>query len=75
VPLDVNRLYLDQITVMGARGEIAADVTRSLEAAAQGRFKVLIDRVLPLSQAVRAHEIVAARSGIGKVLLDPTRPN
>jgi NADPH:quinone reductase-like Zn-dependent oxidoreductase len=61
--------------VMGARGEIDADVTRSLEAAAQGQFKVLIDRILPLSQAVRAHELVAARSGIGKVLLDPTRPN
>jgi NADPH:quinone reductase-like Zn-dependent oxidoreductase len=43
------------------------------EAAAQGRFKVLIDRVLPLSEAVQAHEIVAGRSGIGKVVLDPTR--
>jgi NADPH2:quinone reductase len=75
VPLDINRLYLDQITVMGARGEAAADVTRSLEAAAQGRFKVLIDRILPLSEAVRAHEIVAARSGIGKVVLDPTKVN
>ncbi len=75
VPLDINRLYLDQITVMGARGEVAADVTRSLDAAAQGRFKVLIDRILPLSEAVRAHEIVAARSGIGKVVLDPTKVN
>ena len=75
VPLDVNRLYLDQITVMGARGEFPADVTRSLQAAAEGRFKVLIDRILPLSQAVHAHEIVAARSGIGKVVLDPTRLN
>ena len=75
VPLDVNRLYLDQITVMGARGESAADVTRSLEAAAQGRFRVLIDRILPLSDAVQAHEIVAARSGVGKVVLDPTQIN
>jgi NADPH:quinone reductase len=73
VPLDVNRLYLDQITVIGARGEAPADVTASLEAAAEGRFKVLIDRILPLSEAVLAHEIVAARSGIGKVVLDPTR--
>ncbi len=75
VPLDVNRLYLDQLTVMGARGEMPADVTQSLEAAAQGKFKVLIDRILPLAEAVRAHEIVAARSGIGKVVLDPTRTN
>jgi NADPH:quinone reductase-like Zn-dependent oxidoreductase len=45
----------------------------SLEAAAAGRFKAVIDRLLPLSQAALAHEIVAARSGIGKVVLDATR--
>lgn len=73
VPLDVNRLYHNHITVMGATGEGATDVKLSLDAAAQGRFKVLIDQILPLSEAVRAHEIVDAREGIGKVLLDPMR--
>jgi hypothetical protein len=33
----------------------------------------LIDRIMPLSQAVVAHEWVEARAGIGKVILDPTR--
>jgi len=73
VPLDVNRLYHNQITVIGATGETPGDVHMSLEAAAAGRFGVVIDRVLPLSQAVLAHEIVAARTGIGKVVLDATR--
>jgi NADPH:quinone reductase-like Zn-dependent oxidoreductase len=41
--------------------------------AAEGRFKALIDCVLPLSQAPRAHELVESRSGIGKVILDPTQ--
>ena len=45
----------------------------SLQAAAEGRFKALINCVLPLSQAARAHKIVESRSGIGKVILDPTR--
>jgi NADPH:quinone reductase-like Zn-dependent oxidoreductase len=73
VPLDINRLYHNQITVIGATGETAGDVNMSLEAAAAGRFAVIIDRVLPLSQAALAHEIVAARSGVGKVVLDATR--
>jgi NADPH:quinone reductase-like Zn-dependent oxidoreductase len=73
VPLDINRLYHNQITIIGATGETPGDVAMSLEAAAAGRFRVLIDRVLPLSQAVLAHEIVAARSGIGKVVLDATQ--
>jgi NADPH:quinone reductase-like Zn-dependent oxidoreductase len=34
--------------------------------------KTIIDRVLPLSQAADAHRRVAARGGIGKVVLDPT---
>jgi NADPH:quinone reductase len=73
VALDVNRLYHNQITIIGATGETPADVKISLEAAASGRFKAVIDRLLPLSQAALAHEIVAARSGIGKVVLDATR--
>ena len=73
VPLDVNRLYLNQITVMGATGELPEAARISLDMAAAGRFKALIDCVLPLSEAVRAHEIVESRGGIGKVVLDPTR--
>jgi NADPH:quinone reductase-like Zn-dependent oxidoreductase len=73
VPLDVNRLYLNHLTVMGATGESTADFETSLEGAAAGKFKVLIDCILPLSEAVKAHEIVAARSGVGKVVLDPTQ--
>jgi len=73
VPLDINRLYHNQITVIGATGETPEDVRTSLEAAAAGRFKIAIDQILPLSQAAQAHEIVAARSGIGKVVRDATR--
>jgi NADPH:quinone reductase len=73
VPLDVNRLYLNHITIIGATGEGATDVRLSLEAAAQGKFKALVDQVMPLSEAVRAHELVAGRGGLGKVILEPTR--
>jgi len=73
VPLDVKHLYHNQIMVIGATGETPADVKMSLEAAAAGRFKVIIDQVLPLSQATRAHEIVAGRGGTGKIVLDATR--
>jgi NADPH:quinone reductase-like Zn-dependent oxidoreductase len=71
VPLDVNHLYLNQITVMGATGGSPDDVALSLQAAGEGRFKALIDRILPLADAAHAHEIVEARGGLGKVVLDP----
>jgi NADPH:quinone reductase-like Zn-dependent oxidoreductase len=71
VPLDVNRLYLNQITIMGVTGERPEDFDTSLKAAAEGRFKALIECVLPLSEAVQAHTLVAERKVIGKVVLDP----
>lgn len=72
VPLDVQRLYLNGITVIGSVGRAGAeDVAFCLRAAAEGRHRVLIDRILPLAEAALAHRIVAERSGTGKVVLQP----
>jgi NADPH2:quinone reductase len=72
VPLDVQRLYLNGISVIGSVGRITADdLALCLQAAAEGRHRVLVDRVLPLADAALAHRIVAERSGTGKVVLQP----
>ena len=60
VPLDVNKLYLNQITVMGVTGERPESARLTLEMAAAGKFKALIDRIMPLSQAA-----AGARAGRG----------
>jgi NADPH:quinone reductase-like Zn-dependent oxidoreductase len=72
VPLDVSWLYLNQITIKGSVGDItAADLALALGAAADGKFRVIMDRVMPLEQAAEAHRLVAARAGFGKVVLVP----
>ncbi len=72
VLLDVKRLYLNANTIIGTFGQITpADVELGLRAAADGRYRVLIDRVLPLAEAAKAHRLVAERSGVGKVILQP----
>lgn len=72
VPLDVKSLYLNGITVIGSVGQITSDdLELALEAAAEGRHRVLVHRVLPLAEAVLAHRIVDDRSGTGKVVLQP----
>jgi NADPH:quinone reductase-like Zn-dependent oxidoreductase len=75
VPLDVKYLYLNRITIIGDPRDTPETFEIALRAAAEGRMRVLIDQVLPLSQAVLAHEIAEARDGLGKILLDPTRLN
>jgi NADPH:quinone reductase-like Zn-dependent oxidoreductase len=37
---------------------------------ADGRFKALVDTVLPLEQLVRAHEMIDERRHFGKVILE-----
>lgn len=72
VTLNVKRLYLYQIAVLGSLGFKREDVEASLAAAADGRFTALIDTELPLREAAEAHRLVAAREGLGKVILRPT---
>jgi NADPH:quinone reductase len=71
VPLEVSHLYFNHITIMGWTGQGDADVTESLKIAAEGRLRVLVDRILPLGLAAEGHRIVAERGGIGKVVLQP----
>ena len=72
VPLDVQSLYLKGLSVLGSVGRVTpADLALTLQAAVDGRHRVLIDRVLPLDEAVLAHRLVAERSGTGKIVLQP----
>jgi NADPH:quinone reductase len=71
VPLDVKYLYLNVITIFGNPIDTPDNFRLALQVAAEGKLKVLVDKVLPLEEARRAHEIVEDRSGIGKVVLIP----
>ncbi len=71
VPLDVKYLYLNLITIFGNPIDTPDNFKLALKIAAEGKLKVLIHEVLPLKEARRAHEIVEARLGIGKVVLTP----
>jgi NADPH:quinone reductase-like Zn-dependent oxidoreductase len=71
VPLDLNHLYLNYISILGSTIHTDADVASSLDVAALGHLGVLIDQVLPLSDAVAAHRLVAGRCAVGKIVLKP----
>ncbi len=72
MPLDVRRLYLFQLHIIGEPREQAGGLQDAFVRAGKGGVKTIIDRALPLSQVAEAHGRVAARAGVGKVLLDPT---
>lgn len=70
-PLDLNFLYLNQLTIMGSTAQTDADIEAAFSAAAQGKLTAHISAILPLSQAAKAHELTADRATAGKVILRP----
>jgi NADPH:quinone reductase-like Zn-dependent oxidoreductase len=72
VNLDVKRLYMKRLRVIGAAGTHSADVAKALAAAAAGKIRAIIDRTLPLREAAEAHCILESNQTLGKIILDPT---
>ena len=58
-------------TIFGNPIDTPDNFKLALKLAAEDKLKGLIDEVLPLNEARRAHEIVEERAGIGKVVLTP----
>ncbi len=71
VPLNVSTLYMNEISIIAGTGHTNEDVAAALDAAARGKLTMLIDRIMPLSQATEAHRLVESRTITGKVLLTP----
>jgi NADPH:quinone reductase-like Zn-dependent oxidoreductase len=72
VELDLWKLYLFQLQIIGEPREQPGGLARALKMAGEHDIKTLIDKVMPLSQAEEAHRYTAERGGVGKVILDPT---
>ena len=73
VAIDFAHLYHKRITIKGRPGYRPSDVPKCFAAAAEGKIKAQIERILPLSRAAEAHRLVESGESIGKIMLDPTR--
>jgi NADPH2:quinone reductase len=73
VAIDFAHLYRKRITIKGRPGYRPSDVPKCFAAAAEGKIKAQIERILPLSRAAEAHRLVESGESTGKIVLDPTR--
>src|SRR5262249_33557831 len=73
VAIDFAPLYHKRITIKGRPGYRPADVAKCFAAAAEGKIKAQIERILPLSRAAEPHRLVESGESLGKIALDPTR--
>jgi NADPH:quinone reductase-like Zn-dependent oxidoreductase len=72
VMLDVHRLYLRRLTIIGSAGFRKEDVDTTVRAAAEGRIRAGKYTVMPLSDAKSAHQLLETNRSAGKILLAPT---
>jgi NADPH2:quinone reductase len=73
VSIDFAHLYHKRITIKGRPGYHPPDVAKCFAAAADGKVRAQIERILPLSRAAEAHRLVESGEVSGKIVLDPTR--
>ena len=72
VSIDFSHLYHKRITIKGRPGFHPPDVAKCFAAAAQGKVRVQIERILPLWSAPDAHRLLESGPSVGKIVLDPT---
>jgi NADPH:quinone reductase-like Zn-dependent oxidoreductase len=72
VALDLWPLFVKQQRIIGSYGRNRADMTRTLEWAASGRLKAVIDRTLPLERTREAFDLLRHRQVTGKIVITTT---
>jgi 2-desacetyl-2-hydroxyethyl bacteriochlorophyllide A dehydrogenase len=66
-------LFVKQQRLIGSYGRNRADMDATLEWAAAGKLKPVIDSVLPLSQTPAAFAKLRSRQALGKLVIEPVR--
>jgi 2-desacetyl-2-hydroxyethyl bacteriochlorophyllide A dehydrogenase len=71
VTLQLWPFFVKQQRLIGSYGRNRADIQATLEWAAVGRLKPVIDSIYPLDRTAEAFAHLRARKVLGKVLIDP----
>lgn len=71
VPFDLWPFFVKQQRLIGSYGRNAADFKATLDWAAQGKLKPVIDSVVPLAEAPKAFARLRSREVLGKLVVTP----
>jgi len=71
--IDITRLFMKHQAIYGSIMGTASELLDFLPFFSQGKLKPVVDTVLPLADARKAHELMNERKHFGKVVLDPSK--
>jgi len=71
VGLQLPHLFIKNLSIMGSTMGPRSAVAAIMGKVAQGAYRPVVDRVLPLADIARAHELLEQRQVAGKIVLVP----
>jgi NADPH:quinone reductase-like Zn-dependent oxidoreductase len=69
--LDLRVIQDREISILGVAPGGRKELSRVLALVSLGRFKVIVDRQLPLQRAAEAYDLLSSRGIFGKIVLTP----
>jgi NADPH:quinone reductase-like Zn-dependent oxidoreductase len=68
---DLRQVFYRHLNILGSFMGSKAELLEAMKFVEQGKIRGIVDRVLPLSEARQAHELIENRAQFGKVVLRP----
>jgi NADPH:quinone reductase-like Zn-dependent oxidoreductase len=62
-------VFYRHLTLLGSFMGSKAELLEAMKFVAEGKLRAVVDRVLPLSEARQAHELIEDRAQFGKIVL------
>jgi NADPH:quinone reductase-like Zn-dependent oxidoreductase len=69
--IDIRYLFSRHLTVLGSYMGSKAELYAVLKLIGERKLRAVIDRVMPLKDCARAHELLEGRQQFGKIVLNP----
>ncbi|HYK20452.1 MAG TPA: zinc-binding dehydrogenase, partial [Pyrinomonadaceae bacterium] len=66
---DLRQVFYRHLTLLGSFMGSKGELLDAMKFIAQGKIRAVVDRVLPLSEARQAHELIEDRAQFGKIVL------
>lgn len=68
---DLRQVFYRHLTLLGSFMGSKAELLEAMKFIETGKIRAIVDRVLPLSDAREAHELIENRAQFGKIVLKP----
>jgi NADPH:quinone reductase-like Zn-dependent oxidoreductase len=68
---DIRQIFYRHLTVLGSFMGSKAELLEAMKFIENGKIRAVVDQVLPLAEARRAHELMEDRAQFGKLVLIP----